>query len=180
MADVQLPPLPPPTRRQGQQMSYDGCDTVFFDAFGPLQMQEYATAAVLADRAARCVTPTPAGWRFKSKEGGEWHFDGTLPTGHVFDVEPLYACGVQETAKPGMTPRVRHRWNEQTQEWEGYFAAGVALDARPSRAHAELMLLAAADLESWMKSYHRDGATEDTVKRLREAALSDGVEGRKP
>lgn len=44
-------------------------------------------------------------------------------------------------------------------------------DGGLSREHAELMLLAAADLESWMKSYHRDGATEATVKRLRDAAL---------
>lgn len=50
-------------------------------------------------------------------------------------------------------------------------AAGVRVDGGLSREHAELMLLAAADLESWMKSYHRDGATEDTVKRLRDTAL---------
>lgn len=43
--------------------------------------------------------------------------------------------------------------------------------ADPGREYRELLLLAAADLESWMKSYHRDAATADTVKRLRDAAL---------
>lgn len=50
------------------------------------------------------------------------------------------------------------------------FAPAAAL----SREHSELMLLAAHDLESWMKSHGRDGATEETVKRLREAALGEG------
>lgn len=68
-----------------------------------------------------------------------------------------------------------------------FFALGMATAAgiiefpptnAPRRQDAELMLLAAADLESWMKSYHQDGATAETVKRLRDAALgvraSDG------
>lgn len=42
-----------------------------------------------------------------------------------------------------------------------------------SRKHRELMLLAAADLESWMKSHRRDGATEGVVSQLREAALAE-------
>lgn len=41
------------------------------------------------------------------------------------------------------------------------------------REYRELMLLAASDLESWMKSCQRDAATEATVKRLRDAALGD-------
>ena len=36
-----LPPLPEPTRKQGQQMSYDGEDTVFFDCYSNLQMLAY-------------------------------------------------------------------------------------------------------------------------------------------
>lgn len=43
---------------------------------------------------------TPAGWRFKSREGGEWHFDSTEPTGHVFSVEPLYTRGVRACDEP--------------------------------------------------------------------------------
>lgn len=39
----------------------------------------------------RTTEARPVAWRFKSREGGEWHFDGTEPTGHVFNVEPLYA-----------------------------------------------------------------------------------------
>lgn len=52
-------------------------------------------------------------------------------------------------------------------------------EADPSREYRELMLLAASDLESWMKSYHPgEAATAETVKRLRAAAgvdLPDGV-----
>jgi hypothetical protein len=40
-----------------------------------------------------------------------------------------------------------------------------------SREHRELMLLAAADLESWMTAHGRDGTTEDTITQLREAAI---------
>lgn len=53
--------------------------------------------------------------------------------------------------------------------------SGVAIPVAPSREHAELMLLAAHDLESWMKSYHHDAATESTVQKLKAAAL--GVKG---
>jgi hypothetical protein len=49
--------------------------------------------------------------------------------------------------------------------------AAIAASAVPAD-HRELMLLAAFDLESWMNANGLDGATEDTVKRLREAALA--------
>ena len=45
-----------------------------------------------------------------------------------------------------------------------------AWNRRTGERHSDLLLLAASDLESWMKSYHRDSATEDLVKRLRGAA----------
>jgi hypothetical protein len=52
------------------------------------------------------------------------------------------------------------------------------------RIQRDLMLLAASDLESWMKSHGKDLATQETVKRLRDAALgvkaSDQKTFRKP
>lgn len=47
-----LPPLPAPARRQGQQMSYDGDDTAFFDCYSNSQMQDYARAAIEANTPA--------------------------------------------------------------------------------------------------------------------------------
>jgi len=53
-----LPPLPAPARRQGQQMSYDGDDTAFFDCYSNSQMQAYARAAIEANTPAAA-----AGWK---------------------------------------------------------------------------------------------------------------------
>ena len=35
------PKLPEPFKKQGQQMSFDGDDKVFFDCYTKVQMQEY-------------------------------------------------------------------------------------------------------------------------------------------
>jgi hypothetical protein len=37
-------PLPKPFRKQNQQMSSDGADTVFFDAYTEAQLQAYGAA----------------------------------------------------------------------------------------------------------------------------------------
>lgn len=45
MADTpQMPALPRPARRQGEQMSYDGWDKVHFDCYDWTQMHAYAQA----------------------------------------------------------------------------------------------------------------------------------------
>ena len=38
---MNLPKLPEPFKKQGQQMSYDGNDKVFFDCYTITQMQDY-------------------------------------------------------------------------------------------------------------------------------------------
>jgi hypothetical protein len=72
------------------------------------------------------------------------------------------------------------RFVGQWEAWKAARAHGVGTPAAASREHAELMLLAAADLESWMKSYHHDAATAATAKRLRDAALGVKENGDAP
>jgi hypothetical protein len=67
-------------------------------------------------------------------------------------------------------------WSRQ-EEYDHRTVAGVEVLPKRERepTHTDLLLLAAADLQSWMKSYGPDGATSDLVQRLRDAAL--GVVG---
>ena len=66
---MSLPPLPAPFRKQGQQMSYDGCDKAFFDCYSSDQMQAYGQqcraealeeAAIDAERFGHLWSGAPA------------------------------------------------------------------------------------------------------------------------
>lgn len=66
---MNLPELPKPFKKQGQQMSYDGDDKVFFDCYTIAQMKEYGElcrqaaieeAAIDAERYGHLWSGSPA------------------------------------------------------------------------------------------------------------------------